>query len=63
MEYWILNVNGLAINATLNTKITEIENKIPDTTRLVIKTSFNVKVMSIENKMPNIKVKLPKLIL
>ena len=34
----------------LNTKISEVENKIPDTSSLVV---LNTKVSAVENKIPN----------
>ena len=34
----------------LNTKISEVENKIPDTSSLVV---LNTKVSAVENKTPN----------
>ena len=37
-----------------NTKITELKNKIPDTTGLVKKTDYNTKITELENKTPDI---------
>ena len=37
----------------LNTKIKEVENKIPDTTSLVTKTVLNKKHTEVENKIPD----------
>ena len=37
-----------------NTKITELENKIPDTSGLVKKTNYNTKITELENKIPDI---------
>ena len=36
----------------LNTKISEVENKIPDTSSLVTTTVFNTKISEAENKIP-----------
>ena len=36
----------------MNTKISEVENKIPDTSNLVTTTVLNTKVSEVENKMP-----------
>ena len=36
-----------------NTKISEVENKIPDTSSLVTPTVFNTKIREVENKLPN----------
>ena len=38
---------------TLNAKIIEIENKIPNTTNLATKAALNTKAKEIENKMPD----------
>ena len=37
-----------------NTKITELENKIPDISGLVKKTNYNTKITELENKIPDI---------
>ena len=37
----------------LNTKITEVEKKIPDTSSLVTATVLNTKISEVENKIPN----------
>ena len=37
-----------------NTKVTEIEGKIPDVSNLVKKTDFNTKVTEIEGKIPDV---------
>ena len=37
----------------LNTKISEIENKIPNTSSLVATTILNTKISKAENKIPN----------
>ena len=37
----------------LNTKISEVENKILDTSSLVIITVLNTKINKVENKIPN----------
>ena len=38
----------------MNTKISEVEHKIPDASGLVNTTVFNAKIGEIENKMPNV---------
>ena len=42
------------LKTNYNTKITELENKIPDTSNLVKKTDYNTKITELENKIPNI---------
>ena len=37
----------------LNTKITVVENKIPDTGNLVTETVLNTKISEVENKIPD----------
>ena len=37
----------------LNTKISEVENKIPDTSSLVTTTILNTKITEVENKTPS----------
>ena len=37
----------------LNTKISEVENKIPNTSGLVTTTVLNTKLSELENKIPN----------
>ena len=46
--------NEVVKKTDYNTKITEIENKIPDTSNLVKKTHPNTKITEIESKIPNI---------
>ena len=36
-----------------NAKISEVENKIPDTSGLVATTVLNTKIREVENKIPN----------
>ena len=36
-----------------NTKISEIENKIPNTSNLVTKNVLNTKINEVENRIPN----------
>ena len=38
----------------LNTKISEVENKIPDTSILVTRTVLKTKISEIENKIPSV---------
>ena len=37
----------------LNTKITDVEKKIPNTSGLVTTTVLNTKISEVENKIPN----------
>ena len=37
----------------LNTKISKVENKIPNTSNLVTATVLNTKISEVESKMPN----------
>ena len=37
----------------LNTKISDFENKIPDTSSLVTKTVLNIKIEEVQNKVPD----------
>ena len=37
----------------LNTNISEVENKIPDTSSLVTATVLNTKIVEAENKIPD----------
>ena len=45
-------INQLKTN--YNTKITELENKISNTSNLVKKTDYNTKITDLENKIPDI---------
>ena len=38
----------------LNTKISEVENKISDTSSLVTTTAFNTKISEVDNKVPDL---------
>ena len=40
------------LETSYNMKITELENKIPDTGGLVKKTNYNNKITELENKIP-----------
>ena len=37
----------------MNTKISEVENKVPDTSNLVTPNTLNIKFSELENKVPN----------
>ena len=39
--------------AVLNTKLNEVENKIPNTRNLVTTTVLNTKINEVENKIPD----------
>ena len=45
--------SGLLITAVPNTKIIEVEKKIPDTSSLVSITVFNTTINFVENKNPD----------
>ena len=44
---------GLVTTTVLNTKISEVENKTPDTSGLVTTNVLNTKVSEVENKIPS----------
>ena len=46
----ITNANGLVTTTVLNTKIGEVEIKIPDISGLVKKKDYNAKISDIEKK-------------
>ena len=50
VENKIPSVNNLVTKTDFNTKVTEVEFKIPDTTNLATKTALN----AVENKIPSI---------
>ena len=50
MECKIPNVSGFPLTTVFNSKITEVENKIPDIKDLASKTE----ITAVENKIPNI---------
>ena len=45
--------SGLVSTTVLNTKISEVENKIPDISSLVTTTVLNTKISEVENKIPD----------
>ena len=49
-----INTSGLVKKTDYNTKITEIEDKIPDTPSFFKKTYYNTKITKIEGKIPDI---------
>ena len=49
-----IDTSGLVKKTDYNTKITEIEHKIPDTTSFVKKTDYNTKITEIKGKIPDI---------
>ena len=49
-----IDTSGLVKKTDYNTKISEIEDKIPDNTGLVKKTDYNNKITEIEDKIPDI---------
>ena len=48
----MLNIYYLATTIVLNTKINEVENKIPNTSNLVTTTVLNTKISEVDNKIP-----------
>ena len=46
--------SDLIKNSTLNSKINEVENKIPDTSSLVTATVPDTKIREIEKKIPDV---------
>ena len=48
------DTSGLVKKTDCNTKIAEIEDKIPDSSSFVKKTNYNTKITVIEGKIPNI---------
>ena len=49
-----IDTGGLVKKTDYNTKITEIEDKIPDSSSFVKKTDYNTKISEIEGKIPSI---------
>ena len=49
-----INTSGLVEKTDYNTKITEIEDKIPDSSSFVKKTDYNTKITEIKGKIPDI---------
>ena len=46
------DTGGLITTTVLNSKITEVENKIPNTCSLVTRTVLNIKISEVENRFP-----------
>ena len=49
-----IDTSDFVLKTNFNTKITGLENKIPNTNSLVKKTNYNTKITEIENKIPDI---------
>ena len=45
--------SGLVIKTVLNTKFSEVENKIPTTNSLVTSTASNTKISGVQNRIPD----------
>ena len=45
-----IDASGFVLKTNYNTKISELGNKIPDTSNLVKKTDYNTKITELENK-------------
>ena len=49
-----IDTSGFGLKTNYSTKITELEDKIPNTSNLVEKTDYNTKITELENKIPDI---------
>ena len=49
-----IDTSGFVLQIKYNTDKSELENKIPETIRIVIKTDYNAKITEIENTIPSI---------
>ena len=49
-----IDTSGLVKNTDYNTKITETEDKIPDSNSFGKKTDYNTKIIEIEGRIPDI---------
>ena len=49
-----IDTNDFVLKTNCNTKLTGLENKVPNTSSLVKKTDYNTKITEIENKIPDI---------
>ena len=49
-----IDISYFVLKTNFNTKLTGLENKIPNTNGLVQKTDYNTKITEIENKIPDI---------
>ena len=49
-----IDTSDFVLKTNYNTKITELENKIPKTSNLVKKTDYNTKITKLENNIPDI---------
>ena len=49
-----INTSDFVLKTNFNTKLTGLENKIPNTNGLVKKTYYNTKITEIENKIPDV---------
>ena len=47
------DTSGLVTATVLYSKITEVENKIPNTCSLVTRTVLNIKISEVENRFPD----------
>ena len=47
------DMGGLVTTTVLNTKISEVENRIPKNSKLVTATVLNTKISEVENKIPD----------
>ena len=49
-----IDPSDFVLKTNYKSKISELENKIPDTSNLVKKTDYNTKITELENKIPDI---------
>ena len=49
-----IDTSDFVLKANFNTKLTGLENKIPNTSGFVKKTDYNTKITEIENEIPDI---------
>ena len=49
-----IDTSDYVLKTNFNTKFTELDNKIPNSSGLVKKTDYNTKITEIENKIPDI---------
>ena len=47
------NISGLGTTTPLNTKISEVESKIPNTSNLVTTNVLNTKISEVKKRIPN----------
>ena len=53
IKKYLIQILDLVATTVLNTKVSEVENKIPNTSNLVPTTVLNTKISEVENKISN----------